>query len=379
MTSSAFPTVGILGGGQLGRMLALAGIRMGIKIRFLAPTPDGPMQGLGEQVVADWNDPSVLRIFAGGCTAVTAESEWAPLDQLAEVAPDGVAVFPRPSTIRTIRHKGLQKDVLKDFGLPVPDYRRVSSVDEAISACTVLGYPAVLKKYAGSYDGYGNATVRNADDVRRAWPQLADDEGLLVEAWVPFERELSVLVARRPDGVTVTYPVAHTIQKDHRCHTVIVPSGVSADEAATATRVAHEAVQAVDGVGITGVELFALPDGQVLVNELAPRPHNTGHYTIEGSHTSQFENHLRAVLGWPLGSPELREPYAVMVNVLGERTGTPCLDGYERALEIPGVGVHIYGKDEVKPKRKMGHVTATGAELEDVRQRALRAAESIRL
>ena len=376
---SSFPIVGILGGGQLGRMLALAGIRMGIRIRFLADGADGPMQGLGEQVVADWNDPEVLRKFASECTVVTAESEWAPLDLLAEVAPDEVSVFPLPDTIRTIRHKGLQKDRLRDSGLPLPEYRLAATVDEAIEACRTFGYPSVLKRYTGSYDGYGNATVRNADDVIAAWDDLADESGLLVEAWIPFERELSVLVARRADGETVTYPVAHTIQKDHRCHTVIVPSGVSPALEAEAKRVAHEAVEAVNGVGITGVELFALDNGSILVNELAPRPHNTGHYSIEACMTSQFENHLRAVLGWPLGSPELREPSAVMVNVLGERTGTPSLDGYLDALAVTGVGVHIYGKGDVKPKRKMGHVTATGSDPDEVRSRALRAAEAIRL
>lgn len=379
MSSRAFPTVGILGGGQLGRMLALAGIRMGLNIRFLAPSPAGPMQGLGETVIADWEDPEVLRAFAASCDAVTAESEWAPLDRLAEVAPSDVLVYPLPRTLKTIRHKGIQKDVLQDAGLPVPAYMRAASLEEAAAAGDRFGYPYLLKKFAGSYDGYGNVTIRRAEDLKDAWERLADDDGVLVEAWVPYERELAVLVARRADGTHVTYPVAHTIQKDHRCHTVIVPAGVSQALAERATQIALDAVRAVEGVGIIGVELFALDDGQVLVNELAPRPHNTGHYSIEACYTSQFENHLRAVLGWPLGEPALREPAAVMVNLLGERTGVPETNGYPEALELPGVATHIYGKLQVKPARKMGHVTATGDDPDAVLARALQAAELIRL
>ena len=378
MIDKEFPRVGILGGGQLGRMLALAGIRMGLRIRFLSPSPAGPMEGLGEQIVGDWHDPEVLQRFASGCEVVTVESEWAPADRLA-AAVDGVAVHPVPETIRLIRHKGVQKERLREAGLPVPDFIRAPTLEAALSAAEELSYPVLVKKYQGSYDGYGNATARNPEDVRAAWNDLSDQDGVLVEEWVPFDRELAVLVARRLDGVHVTYPVAHTIQKSHRCHTVIVPADVPESVSAEARRVALGAVEAVGGIGITAVELFAMHDGSILVNELAPRPHNTGHYSIEGCHTSQFENHLRAVLGWPLGNPDLREPVAVMVNLLGTRSGRPSLNGLTDALAVPGVAVHVYGKPEVKPDRKMGHVTATGTVADEVLSRALHAANTIRL
>ncbi len=374
-----FPTVGILGGGQLGRMLALAGIRMGLKVRFLSPTPDGPMQGLGEQIVADWKDPEVLRAFAEGCDVVTSESEWAPADILEQVLPDRTALWPRPETLTLIRHKGIQKSTLAAAGLPVPAFKRCATLEETLAAASDFGYPVMLKQYQGSYDGYGNATARTPEDVTAAWSKLAGEDGLLVEAWAPFVRELSVLVARRPGGEHVVYPVAYTEQRDHRCHAVVVPAEIDPTVAEEARRIALAAVEVVGGVGITAVELFEMPDGSVLINEMAPRPHNTGHYSIEGSYTSQFENHLRAILDWPLGSPELRAPVAVMVNVLGHRSGATGTDGLTEALTIPGASIHIYGKEEVRPRRKMGHVTVTGSDAAETRRLAERAAELIQL
>lgn len=377
MTSARPLTLGILGGGQLGRMMALAAIPMGIRVRFLVPKPAGPAQGLGEITVADWTDPDVLRAFAKGCTAVTVESEWAPADRLAEVLPEGVGLWPQPKTLALIRDKGVQKTALQDAGLPVPRFTCCPTLDDALAAAEGFGYPVLLKRFRGSYDGYGNATAETPDDLRNAWPDLADEDGLMVEAFVPFVRELAVLIARRPDGAQVTYPVAYTEQRDHRCHAVEVPADVPADVAAEAQRVALKAVEVVEGVGITAVELFETESGAILVNELAPRPHNTGHYTIEGCYTSQFANHVRAVLGLPLGDPSLRERAAAMVNVLGHREGTVRLDGFVEALAIPGAAVHLYGKPDVRPKRKMGHVTVTGSAPQNVRRRAEEAAEMI--
>lgn len=376
---TGFPTLGILGGGQLGRMTALAAIPMGVRVRFLVEKPSPSVEGLGEVTVADWTDPAVLRAWAAGCDAVTVESEWAPADVLAGVLPDGVGLWPRPETLRIIRDKGRQNETLRDAGLPLPDFARCPTLDDALDAAERFGYPVVLKKFRGSYDGYGNATARTPEDLRAAWPDLADEDGALVEAFVRFRQELTVLVARHPDGSHVTYPVAYTEQRDHRCHAVVVPAAISETSAEEARRVGLAAVEAVSGVGITAVELFEAEDGRILVNELAPRPHNTGHYSIEACHTSQFENHARAVLGLPLGDPSLRVPAAVMVNVLGHREGRAEPNGLEDALAVPGVGVHLYGKVRVRPKRKMGHVTATGADPAETRARAERAADLLRL
>jgi len=375
-----FPTIGILGGGQLGRMMTAAAIRMGVHVRLLSPKPAGPMAPYADTIVDDWTDPEVLAAFAEPCDVITVESEWAPAAEMAEVLPPGTALWPRPETIDMISHKGIQKTRLADAGLPVPPFRRCPTQDDALAAAEELGYPVVLKMYEGSYDGYGNATVESPDALREQWGELADDDGLMVEAFMEFDRELAVQVARRPDGAQAVYPVAHTVQRNHRCHAVVAPAAMDSSVSEEAQRIAQAAVDAVDGVGLTAVELFEMPDGEVLVNELAPRPHNTGHYSIEGSYTSQFENHVRAILGWPLGSTDLRAPVAVMVNVLGRREGTPPrTKGLRDALSVPGATVHIYNKPEVRPARKMGHVTVTGTDREDVYQRAENAAQHIHL
>jgi len=378
VTTDHFPTLGILGGGQLGRMLALAAIPMGIHVRLLSPKPAGPMREVGTAVVADWTDPEVLRDFAAGCDVVTVESEWAPADRLLEAAPD-TTVWPHPDTVYTIRHKGRQKEALRAAGLPMPSFTRCATLAEAQAAAKQVGFPALLKKYEGSYDGYGNATVRSDEDVVTAWQELAADDGVLVEAFAPFVRELAVLVARRPGGDSVTYPVVFTLQEDHRCKRVEAPALISDAVRTQAQNVALAAVEAVNGVGITAVELFEMEDGHVLVNELAPRPHNTGHYTIEGCHTSQFANHVRAVLDLPLGTPTLREPVAVMANVLGTREGVARPEGWREAIGVPGAAVHIYGKPAVRPERKLGHVTVTGSDRASVRSRAERAAAYLKL
>ena len=376
---NSFPRLGIMGGGQLGRMMALAAIPMGINIRFLSPGPAGPMNGLGEQIVGDWHDPEILRTFIKDCDAITVESEWAPAENLLDLVPSSTSVWPHPDTLQLIRDKGIQKKTLQQAGLPVPPFQCCETVEEAKETAAKFGYPVLLKRFLGSYDGYGNATVKNDEELEQSWPDLADNNGLMVESWVPFVRELSVLVARRPNGVHVAYPVAYTEQKDHRCHAVVVPAAISESTRELAMDLGLKAVEAVNGVGITAVELFELPDGSIQINELAPRPHNTGHYSIEGCYASQFENHVRAVLDLPLGDPSLREASAVMINILGHREGLPQTIGYAEALAIEGVGVHLYGKEGVRSKRKMGHVTATGDDPITARTKAEKAASFIKL
>ena len=374
-----FPTIGILGGGQLGRMTALAAIRMGMHVKTLSPSPAGPVASLGEAVVGDWNDEEVMRDFIHGCDAITVESEWAPAEVAERVSNGAVPVWPSSDTLLVIRHKGRQKDALKAAGIPLGAYRNCATLDEARSALAEYGGKAVAKKFQGSYDGYGNATVTSEEELAAAWDDLADTSGLLLEAFVPFVRELAVMVARRPSGQTVVYPVVETEQKDHRCHAVVAPARVAESTVSASRDAALHAAEAVNLVGMLGVELFELADGSILLNELAPRPHNTGHYTIEACHASQFENHARSILDLPLGSPELRVPAAVMINILGRRAGTVRTDGYREALSDASVGVHIYGKEEARPKRKMGHVTVTGHDPDQLRAVAERAADAILL
>ena len=383
----SFPTLGILGGGQLGKMMAQEALRMGLGVRLLSPKDAGPMQGFAGARTGDWRDPATLRDVLGGCNAVTVESEWAPAAEAREALPEETSVWPSPRTLRLISHKGRQKAHLREAGLPVPDFRNCTSLEEARGAADALGYPVVAKQFEGSYDGYGNATCEGDGDLRAAWDALSatsdtgSPDGLMIEQFAAFERELATLVARTPDGESVAYPVVHTEQRDHRCHAVLAPApDLDEDLRQEAQRVAAAAAEAVEGVGITAVELFEMPDGALRVNELAPRPHNTGHYTIEACPASQFENHMRAVLGLPLGAASLRVPAAVMVNVLGERQGTPPrFEGVREALGVAGASVHVYGKPEVRPTRKMGHVTVTGPSLAPSRQRAEQAAEKIAL
>ena len=362
-------TLGILGGGQLGRMTAFAALRLGLDVRFLVPEPADCVACFADVTVADWTDADVLRRFAAACDAVTVESEWAPADRLADAAP-ATPVWPHPDTLRIVRDKVFQRTRLADARIPQPDWRSCPSPGALRDAVNEVGLPAVVKRRRGSYDGYGNATVRSPDDLPAAWDALADTDGVLVEAFVPFVAEASVIVARRPGGDSVVYPVFYTEQRDHRCHAVVVPSGFAPEVEDEARRVARAAVEAVGGVGLIAVELFVLADGRVLVNEMAPRPHNTGHLTIEACAASQFENHARAVLDLPLGDPSLRTPAACMINVLGQTNGPASVGTLPDALDVPGVAVHLYGKTQSRAGRKMGHVTALGTDAEEVRARA---------
>ena len=303
--------------------------------------------------------------------AVTCESEWAPAEALAHAAPR-VPLWPAPATLHAIRHKGRQRDALAAAGLPQPPYARAATLPEAQAAFERFGRRVVAKRFEGSYDGYGNATCASGGDVETAWERLAADDGLLVEAFVPFEMECAVTVARSAAGETAVYPVIRSEHRDHRLHAATLPAGIP--DAAEAQRVALAAAKAFGTVGVATVELFRLADGTVLVNEVAPRPHNTAHGTIEACHTSQFENHVRAVLGLPLGDPGRRVRAAVTVNVLGwaEDAFAPDLAA---ALAVRGASVHLYGKHASRPARKMGHITATAdtaAEARDIAERALR-------
>jgi 5-(carboxyamino)imidazole ribonucleotide synthase len=359
-------------------MTAAASLRLGVTARLLASEDTGATEGIGETLIGD--DPTAFTRFAAGLTAITADNEWAPVDALKAAVPDAPPLRPGPATLGLIRDKGTQKRHLQAAGLPVPAFELCGSLGHARAAAAQFGFPVLVKRRLGSYDGYGNRTARTRDELDAAWAALADPhEGALVEAYVPFARELAVLVVRGADGSELTYPVLATEQRDHRCHLVQLPAPIAPDVAARALEIARLAVRAVDGVGVTAVELFETADGHVSVNELAPRPHNTGHVTIEASVTSQFENHVRAVLGWPLGDPSSRAPVAVMVNVLGQRSGTTAPRGLTRALAIPGVAVHLYGKRDVRPRRKMGHVTAWGHDAAEVRARAEAAAAAIDL
>ena len=372
-------TVGVLGGGQLARMMALDAARLGVRMRFYDPDDATSALGLGERFVGAWDDEARLAEFIAGCDVITLENEWAELDTLERLRPADIPLLPSAATLGWIANKLTQKDRAREAGIPVGDYRACNNVEEALAAAKDYGYPLVLKAPTHGYDGYGNATVRDDASLREAFPKLARGGVVLAEAFVPFVRELAVLVARRADGVAAVYPVAFTRQEDHRCVAVELPAPSSEAVQARARELTIAVAEAFEIVGIMAAELFELPSGELLLNEISPRPHNSGHYTIDACSSSQFDNHLRAILGWPLGDTSLRRPAAVMVNILGQREGIARPHAVAEGLRVTDANLHIYGKREVRPQRKMGHVTVVGDQLDSVRDRAMRAAAEVRL
>jgi 5-(carboxyamino)imidazole ribonucleotide synthase len=373
--------LGILGGGQLAQMLTQAAISLGIETAIFERAPDSPAARLTQnQIVGQWDDEAALTQFSTMCDVVTLENEFVDAGILRRLQEMGLPVYPNADTLAAVQDKLVQKQTMEGVGLPMPAFRAIHSQDEVIAAAQEFGYPLVLKARRDGYDGYGNATISRNEDVHAAWERLAKGgRELYVEAFVPFARELAVMVVRGRDGAMETYPVVETVQENHICHVVRAPAEVDEQIAHEAASIARKAVQAVNGVGIFGVELFVMTDGRVLYNEIAPRPHNSGHYTIEGCITSQFENHIRAVLGWPLGLTHLRAPAVVMVNILGGRNGMLRVHGMKPTLAVPGAHLHLYGKREVRTGRKMGHVTVLGGDVESCEVLARRAAELIDL
>ena len=378
--TGAVATLGIIGGGQLARMTAMSALTLGCDVVVLERNPASPAATLATHaLVGDWDDPAVLGRLASHVDVVTLENEFVDPRALEALERTGCMVWPRARTVALVQDKCVQKETLREAGIPVVPFRQVATVDDVHAAADEFGVPLVLKARRDAYDGRGNRTIRSRADVDVAWRALRDagPRALYVEGWCEFTMELATIVTRGRDGAMVTYPVVETVQRDHVCHIVRAPARVAADVAQRVTALACAAAEAVDFVGSMGVECFLTSDGQVLVNELAPRVHNSGHYTIEACVTSQFENHVRAVLGLPLGSPRMVAPAAVMANMLGSRLGAARPAGLADALGVPGAHVHLYGKLMSGPGRKLGHVTALGASVEEAEAAATRAATAI--
>jgi len=364
-------TVGVLGGGQLARMMIPAAVALGIELRVLAES-EGESARLATTSVGDTRDPDVLLAFARDVDAITFDHEHVPQEALAALVDAGIAVRPGPAALAHAQDKSLMRARLSDLGVPVPDWRPVTDAGDLAAFLGDHGGRAVLKTARGGYDGKG---VRVVSDPAEAEDWLASGQPLLVEELVGFRRELAQSVARRPSGGIVAWPLVESVQRRGVCAEVIAPapssSGRLADEASA---IAHTIAERLDVTGVLAVELFETDDGRLLVNELAMRPHNTGHWTIDGATTSQFEQHLRAVLDLPLGSTDPHREWAVMVNVLGGPPEGTVADRYPRALTAhPAVKVHEYGKAP-RPGRKVGHVTAIGDDLDSVVRQARDAA-----
>lgn len=370
--------VGVIGGGQLARMMVPPAIHLGLEISVLAET-EGMSAARAADMVGDYRDPETVYAFAETVDVVTFDHEHVPHEILNELERRGIAVHPRPHALQYAQDKILMREKLAELGVPIPAWAAVASEDALQEFIDANGGRAVVKTARGGYDGKGVRVVSQAAEVRDWFTALAEDARggfLLVEELVDFTRELAQLVARRPSGETRAWPLVETIQQDGVCAEVLAPAPVSNPEtAAEAARIGAIVAEGVDATGVLAVEMFETRDGRVLVNELAMRPHNSGHFSIEGSITSQFEQHLRAVTDLPLGDPAMAAPFAVMVNVLGGPAEGPMPVRYPAVLAAhPAAKIHSYGKLP-RPGRKVGHVTVVGASLDEARAKARAAAD----
>ena len=388
-TRTGLPVVGMVGGGQLARMTHQAAIALGQSLRVLAMAPDDGAALVAADVQLG-TTPTWPRCatFAKGCDVVTFDHEHVPSEHIAALAAEGVTVYPPADALRYAQDKRAMRERLAELGAPVPRWRPVTGAADVEAFAAEVGWPVVAKAVRGGYDGRG---VWPLADAREAAALVATGTELIVEERVPLRRELAALVARSPFGQVAAYPVVETVQRDGICVEVLAPApGLAEETAVGAQELAIRIATELGVVGLLAVELFEMDAGPgeaakprlaaaarrcLLVNELAMRPHNSGHWTIEGARTSQFEQHLRAVLDYPLGDTSLTAPAVVMANVLGGEPGGLSIDERLHHLfaDDPGVKVHLYGK-QVRPGRKIGHVTALGDDLAEVRARAARAA-----
>lgn len=366
-------TIGIIGGGQLGRMLTLAALPLGFKVVVVNPAAGSPAAQVGaEEIVADLYDTKALQELAERSDYITIEIEHLDVDAIDAIAKLGKPVNPAPSIIRIIQDKFAQKEFLAAAGIPVAPFVEVSSEQDALAALKKFDGKMLLKTRLGAYDGRGNMVVESVDDIKVGLKRFSDTP-LYAEKFVPFERELAVMAARSMDGDIALYPIVETIHKRNICVEVLAPAQISSDINNKAVAIATSAAKLLQGAGTFGIEMFLTTTGEVLINEIAPRVHNSGHYTTEASRTSQFEQHIRAISGLPLGDTSMVVPAAVMVNILGEHDRPTAIDGLGASLSIPATSVHLYGKFPTKIDRKMGHITATGATIEEARKRANKA------
>jgi 5-(carboxyamino)imidazole ribonucleotide synthase len=361
-------TIGVMGGGQLGRMFAIAARRMGYRVHTFSPDEDTPTGQLADrEVAARYDDAEAVRDFARGIDVLTFEFENIPT-QTIEWASEFCEVRPSANVLHICQHRLREKQFLAGAGLPLPRFEAVNNATELADAMQRVGVPAVLKTAAFGYDGKGQRKIGLREDPAKVWEEFGGGHAVL-EQFVEFEKEVSVIVARGFDGKMAAYPVCENVHRNHILDVTFVPAAINSDADVQARVLAGQVAEQLDLVGLLAVEMFLLKDGSLLINELAPRPHNSGHFSFDASITSQFEQQLRAVCGLPLGSTESLRPSA-MVNLLGDiwANGEP---DWAAAAALPEVKIHLYGKAEPRPGRKMGHLVAFGNTGEEAANRAL--------
>jgi len=374
--------IGIVGGGQLGKMMILEAKRLGFYVTTLDPSIDCPSHSISdEHIVAAFDDIQAYVELAEKSNVITYEFEHIHAGVLEELELNGNIIYPSVKSLKLIQNKYTQNKTLQDGGVPVPGFRPV----ESLSAIKLLGkknnfgYPLMLKTTLGGYDGKGNALIKSESEIEAAYISLGSGAvELMAEEFVDFDKEISIIATRGADGAKVVYPAAENSHTNNILDTTVVPARIPAATLSNAAEIAEQVMEIFEGVGTFCVEMFVKNNGDVLVNEVAPRPHNSGHYTIEGCFANQFENHIRAITGLPLGSVSLRKP-TVMVNLLGESNGPSRMVGLDDAYMDPNVHVHFYGKTESRVGRKMGHITVTDDTLEGALARAEKARRLVRV
>ncbi|MBD6617902.1 5-(carboxyamino)imidazole ribonucleotide synthase [Komarekiella sp. 'clone 1'] len=355
--------VGIIGGGQLAWMMGDAAKKLGVKLVVQTPSQDDPAVSIAQEIVfAQVDDASATEILATKCDVITFENEFVNLDALSLLAQQDVCFRPRLEALAPLLDKYHQRCYLRDLGLPVPQFFALDELEHLKSKMRYLSFPVVLKSRRHGYDGQGTFIIQDFAALQQKLNETAtktsSQQLWLLEEFVPFERELAVIAARSVDGEIVTYPVVETQQEQQVCRRVIAPAQVTLNQAVEIEAIAHTLLNSLQVVGVFGIELFLTADGKVLVNEIAPRTHNSGHFSLDACETSQFEQHLRAVCGFPLGNPALQCLGAVMVNLLGyENSQSDYQSKRQQLAKIPQAHVHWYGKSESRPGRKLGHVT----------------------
>jgi 5-(carboxyamino)imidazole ribonucleotide synthase len=356
-------TLGILGGGQLAKMIANEAYRLGINIAIIEKGENSPAGDMTKLDFSNgWFDEEELAKFIEVSDVVTLENEFINPDILEKIN-QSKKVYPSPQTMRLVQDKYTQKITFSNANIKVADYDKLDSIEDAEKFGEINGFPFLMKTRKLGYDGYGNATIKSKEDIIPAWEKFKSADSsreIMAEKFINFTKELAVMVARNVSGEIEVYPCVETIQKNHICNTVIAPAEISESLKIEAQNCAVKCVEAINGVGVFGIEMFLTIDNQILVNEIAPRPHNSGHYTIEACYSSQYENCIRAVLDLPLGSAEMTVPAAVMINLLGERDGSGVPTNSTKMLANKKAFLHLYNKKQSRKGRKMGHITALG-------------------
>ncbi len=370
-------TIGIVGGGQLGRMLTDSAHRLGFKVIVLDPNSPSPAgQVANGQIIGGFKDRKKILELAKISDFLTFEIESADNKTLAEIAKKGKPVNPSPKILKIIKDKFEQKVFLREHDIPVADFALIENESDALKQGDIFGYPFLLKARFDAYDGRGNFVVCKKGDIKKAFIKLSKSP-LYAEKFIPFEKELAVVSARDKFNTIFSFDVVETIHQNNICHIVRSPANIKPQIKLKAKKVAKKVLEALGGVGVFAIEMFLDKKENVIVNEIAPRVHNSGHHTIEAYSASQFEQQIRAVTGMHLAKSKTRSKASVMMNILGKRNGAPKYRGGENAKKISGVNIHIYGKMETRKERKMGHITVTANTLKEAEKRAKKAHKHI--